>query len=424
MTARFLSSDGPREIGFTLLLIAVLSLGAVFVTRALLPASLRLDVPTDYESQYLPTGRSIAEGRGITRPNGDISTSVPPGYPLIIAGVVKMAGWLGADFDELMNLAIAIFFALSAVMLYLASREVWCGRGALIPPLLWILCPFSLWLAQSPNVEVPFFVFLFLAMALFFAGFHRTRTASLFFFCGVNIGIAMLIRPIAVVMGVMFAALVVLFERRHRMSARLALALLILAGNAAIVAPLEMWLYAHSNQVMPLSSNGPANLRLGLTFGINSSSNGQRSLNLPDRVVEVMAELNNRLTTSSSQADIMREALAVFRDRPISFTHLIIVKALRSWYGTDSGRAEHLTLLVQLPFVTLMVLGLIFTVRAQLVPRVVWVTIVLTVLYFWAMSMMVVPLLRYMTPVLGIAFLLIPGVLYPFQKYRTAAASE
>ena len=407
------------DFGLPLLLVGGLSLCAVFAARALLPANLRLLVPTDYVTQYLPTGQSIAAGRGITRPNGDLSTTIPPGYPVIIAGVLKVADWTGTDFDRLMNLAIALFFAQSSIMLYFASRQIWSGPLRLIPPLLWIVCPFNLWLAQSPNVEVPFFVFLFLSIALFFAGFSTDRKALLFFLCGISIGVAMLIRPIALFMGVMFAALALAFEHRRTIGGRFALAIILIVGNVLIVAPWEIWLYSQTKRLMPLSSNGAANLELGLTFGINRKD-PYEPLKLPTDVVDLMTELDKRIAPHSSQSGILSQALAVSRERPGPFLKLILIKAARSWYGTDSGRAENLSLLVQLPLLCMILLGLIFSVRAKLVAPVVWGTVLLSILYFWAMAMIVVPLIRYTAPVIGVGFLLVPATLfYLFRKGTT-----
>ena len=65
-------------------------------------------------------------------------------------------------------------------------------------------------------------------------------------------------------------------------------------------------------------------------------------------------------------------------------------------------------------------LGLIFSVRAKLVAPVVWGTVLLSILYFWAMAMIVVPLIRYTAPVIGVGFLLVRVMLfYLFRKGTT-----
>ncbi len=58
------------------------------------------------------------------------------------------------------------------------------------------------------------------------------------------------------------------------------------------------------------------------------------------------------LGTQLSTWDLLRIASGQVRERPAGMAGLVLLKAARSWYGTDSQRLEGVILLLQLVFLT------------------------------------------------------------------------
>ena len=97
---------------------------------------------------------------------------------------------------------------------------------------------------------------------------------------------------------------------------------------------------------------------------------------------------------------------------PVAFIKIIGIKATRSWYGIDSRQFEGPTLALQIVYLGLSVWGSIYAWRRGKELRKMITGNWLIVAYFWAMTMLVVPLLRYTLPVMGLLMIALPGVYY------------
>ena len=92
---------------------------------------------------------------------------------------------------------------------------------------------------------------------------------------------------------------------------------------------------------------------------------------------------------------------------------LVGMKILRAWFGTDSHtyEASAATLIV---FYGLLILGgFIGALRQRLVSTPVAALLIGLTIYFWSLSVLFEPLVRYMIPHLGLLFVVIPGLWRP-----------
>jgi hypothetical protein len=97
------------------------------------------------------------------------------------------------------------------------------------------------------------------------------------------------------------------------------------------------------------------------------------------------------------------------RTDPVAMAKLLAIKVMRSWYGTDSGRYELEIMLLQVPYLVLVLWGTLGSLRSDPVRRNFAVCIWVVVLYLWGMTVVVYSMLRYMMPAMGLLFVLIPG---------------
>jgi hypothetical protein len=49
----------------------------------------------DYAYFYAPVAKNLAGGKGLVTENGRLATLYPPGYPLMLAGLLRLADWTG-----------------------------------------------------------------------------------------------------------------------------------------------------------------------------------------------------------------------------------------------------------------------------------------------------------------------------------------
>ena len=160
-----------------------------------------------------------------------------------------------------------------------------------------------------------------------------------------------------------------------------------------------------------LGTEGIQTIRNGLTFAIiNKLSSFRQGVNVPQDVEILMRDFRARYDELQSLGGVVSAITAELRTRPITVAKLFALKAARSWYGTDSHRHEMPILLIQLPYLILILWSGIITWKQGGIPKQLAVGIWLMVLYFWGMTIISISTLRYMVPGMGLLFVLAPAV--------------
>ena len=387
---------------------------AVLVTlvfRAVLPAGYRVNENSDYIALYSPVAHNILAGRGITIGTGVPAVMTPPGYPLILAGVLGLSGVLrlpeGVGILALACLAMGV----CSVLVYVVARSMWGAVPALVAPVLWMTYPFVLWLTKQPNSEIPFLIAYYGAFGLFWSSVTQRAGGSYrrYALTGILVGGAALIRPIAIGLGVAFAAVLWLTRRDLAPRLRLGLVTALLVGNLAAVFPWEAWVYRQTGRAVLLGTVGAVSMRDGLVFA--HPLEYRTWITVPAGVKLVMEDAWARSKELNSSRDMLRFLAGEFRERPMAVGELLALKVARSWYGTDSGRHEGVILLIQALYVPVALWASFVAWRQGGRSRQLAVSVAVTVVYFWAMVTLVVPLLRYMVPAVGLLFVLLPVLL-------------
>ncbi|MEZ4539457.1 MAG: glycosyltransferase family 39 protein [Chloroflexota bacterium] len=403
----------------TLFIVAMLASGMFW---AVLPAEYRENQSTDYALAYEPVARNIVAGRGVTL-EGDIATRYPPGFAVLLAGIFRLGDALHVA-DETMVLAFRLLcVGLAVVLIYGLARLLWSPRAALIPAVAWMTYPFALWLTKQPNSEVPFIPVFFAAMLVFWWALLRergggARAGAFYLAAGALSGAAMLIRPAALGLSIVMALLVLLFAARATaLRTRLLYGALVVLGSILVVLPWEAAVYARTSAIIPLSSGGPATIYDGLTF-LAVPKDYRREVAIPEDVADLMWAIHERRAEATTTGGVFTVLVDEARVAPAAFIKLMLIKLARSWYGIDSRVMERPTLLIQIVYLLLATWGTLYCVRQGGAARRLIGGNWLIVFYFWAMTFTVIPLLRYMTPVMGLLMLPLPGVYYSLIAWR------
>jgi hypothetical protein len=230
----------------------------------------------------------------------------------------------------------------------------------------------------------------------------------------------MLVRPIALLVGMILGGLVFVRRSNERIRYRLAFLLIFLCGILIPVLPWEIWAYYQTGEVILLSTGGPPSIMDGLTFAVNSK--GYRpDFQFPGTVRTVMTDLDAQGYYLNSFPTILKAVWVEFQQQPVGMVHLFILKGLRSWYATDSGRGEIQSILIQIPYLALLISSFWLCWREK-TNRFLALTIGMLILYFWGMTTLVLSILRYMSLVFALGFLLAPGlVLFLRGKFHKPA---
>jgi 4-amino-4-deoxy-L-arabinose transferase-like glycosyltransferase len=193
----------------------------------------------DYARFYEPVARGILSGQGLRLDDGCLAVRYPPGYPAYLAGLFGLARALNVPEDSVVAVAILLITALTATLVFRMARTLWSDGWSVIAALAWLVYPFNLWLTKQTNSETPYLLLLYAALALYWElevseSESRPRYAAV----GLLLGLAMLVRPVAIAMGGILA--VYTWVRRSGRSSRRVRAVLVamlLLGSAIVVAP-------------------------------------------------------------------------------------------------------------------------------------------------------------------------------------------
>lgn len=383
---------------------ATLVVGLLFL--ALLPRAMAVDGHTDYAWSYAPVARSVMAGNGIRLPDGEPALRYPPGYPLLLATAFTIGNRVGAD-EATAALALnMVAFCASGVLLFALAARLWGPRRAWLAWMVWATYPLTLYLLKQPNSELPFLAML-LGTAYAIAGTLAVQRWWLWMFCGVLTGATMLIRPIAIGLGAVFASLALLAAPQRRAQA----ALLLVAGNVMAVAPWETWAFVQSGRIIPLSTGGVNGVLDGLTFAVRDKGFRDGAW-APSAAVATMRRLNDRdpeLTTFGAVAAALSAEVV---DAPRGVIELGAVKALRSWYATDSQRGERLTLIIQVFYLVLLLAATRSALQIGGTARHMAIGAWVVTSYFWALTVASLSIVRYMVPPINVLFVLIPALFW------------
>jgi len=188
---------------------------------------------------------------------------------------------------------------------------------------------------------------------------------------------------------------------------RLAGAGVLLAAVLAVVTPWEIWIYQQLGRMEPLSTGGLPSAIDGLTWA--RPLEARVPLHVPPDVASFIADLvrkdGNKEIRSTGQLAAWLADRAV--QQPLTVVKVIAYKVVRSWYATDSHRRENLILLIQLPCLALAVVGCVRAWRRGGQQRELVILVLAVVLATWLMIVMVLSIVVYMVPVMGLLFLLV-----------------
>lgn len=340
--------------------------------------------------------------------NGQVLNRYTPGYPLLLYGIFELAEWLNLEFVYLLFLVSAMFIAFSTVIVaeiaYLLSRST---VFAFISGLLFATHPYVLQGLSKVMSVTPFMTILYLTVLVWLI-FALNKTSNIVYpvLTGLLLGIAMMIRPIALFLPLIFMVMTLVFLKREPLVKRFVLSMLLVGVTVLAVLPWQLFNSRHGQSVL-LSSDEVHSMIDGVWFNEHPD---KKSLKLPADVDALSRDLVSREV--SGRGVFFQMVFRELRQRPGAVIKLYLIKAARSWYGVfgQDPRKETLKLVVSGFYLLLFFFALLrMDFKQRRWPVFGWLALVLVV-YFWAMTVLVVSMVRYMYPVFGLLVVFIPLV--------------
>lgn len=388
-------------------------IASVLITTAfltLLPENWSANESSDYSSFYEPVARNIIAGKGYTRDGSSFEAFYPPGYPLILAAQFSISKAVSIPEPLVLQIFIVIFTAFSVIFLFDLARRFSNTKSALLVALVWMTYPFLLWLTKQSNSELAFMAILFGACDLFFSVFYFfIKKEYLLILAGLLFGFAMLVRPIAVFFPIVLIIAILVTQISTPIFKKLIKIGIFLIGILAAVLPWEIYAYSNTGKIVFLSDNSSIAMRGGLVFAVSDDEYKQK-VNVPEDVQNLMVEIRqnyNNLTSTFAIVDYLKVKLS---EEPVAVIKLFGIKALRSWYATDSQRLEKYIVIIQIPYLLLILISSWFSWKKGGAARSLLIGIWLLTFCNWVMNIAVTSTLRYMVPIIGLLFVTIAQI--------------
>ena len=400
-----------------------MSLLVLLAIQVLAPSEWKTWYATDYRAAL----DSLLEGRPFIDSIGRPTVRYAPLFPMLLYGEAVLADTFGWSRQIVGAIVGAICIAVSATLLVQLVRRFVPVRIAWLAGFSVLLLPHLIWAWLRNLSVVPFLPLLMLSIVLVLRAIERRSSHPLWLFvAGVLLGLATLVRPIALylplvltpalIWGSQFVAIGIATRNetpRPTRRARVLAPLLFLVGMTVALLPWELWMFRHTGSVIPVTSGGINSLRDGISLNNKSF---REPLPLNPRLTKLLERIGAEYDSFDSPRALLTFLIGEARRDPLAVFQLYGLKVLRSWYGLDSqDRARErwlrwLALLYVLPtFCSLWVLGAGFRGRNQWSheARVAWCTgccVAGVTLYFWGMTTLAATIVRYMIP----AFVLLP----------------
>lgn len=382
---------------------ATLALLCHILFLLLLPTSLQRAPSPDYVKFYEPVAQTVASGGGFFLASKP-ALLYPCGIPIMYATTFRVADVLRISRKTGLRVLEALLLTVTSVLVSLLAMQILSLRVALLASFMWSAYPFHLWLTQQPD-STSALTLLLLCGVLLFVRWSTQGQRSLRYGClvGLILGIAALIKPIAIALPVIFVVLACLCVVSCRRRQRALFSLCVVIAYLFAVSPWEVWAREASGQWIPLCTNGPNVLIDGLTLGL---VRGVKPVWMPQDVRALTRDAVAHYGDLKTTGSIANFLIAKIRQEPKAVAQLFLLKAARSWYGNESRTFEKWVAVIQLLYLTFIIFGARAMSRGGTRSRNFLCIIGAIVLYFWVMTTFTaLPDLRYLVPGMSLAMI-------------------
>jgi len=188
---------------------------------------------------YNEVALNIISGKGITYRQETFS--IPPAYPLFLAGIFKI---FGQSYDAV-RIVQAILSALTCVLIYLTAKNLFNRKVGLIAGLIAVIYPSFILQSTAILTETLFTFLLVLTMFCLFRALDK-GLAGWGLAAGISLGLATLTRSVTLFFPVLILPLVFLYKKRQPIVATFRNFILILILMFLVISP---WAFKDSSIV-------------------------------------------------------------------------------------------------------------------------------------------------------------------------------
>lgn len=364
-----------------------------------------------YADGYDQLAENLVNGNGYRMyPDTAKTLMREPGYPILLAGIYAI---FGKSFAAVKWANMLMAIAVAGLMMRL-SRELSNNQVMILgPPLVFLFHPGTLIAESRGGIELLYTLFLAFFMSTLYVAVKSNR-AWYYVVSGGVLGLTVLVRSVPMLFPFVVLAYLLVFERQR------ASKVLIPCRNAAVMivamfVVLCPWIirnYSLTGKFVPTASVVGVSAQAGEYFFTHHSGadrwvlDGEaaaernvlaRQLGYPFKqgYYQCFYATEDELKFSSY---LFNKVAADYRRSPELFTRVIVTNLGYFWVGAKTESAVRMNLVVQLPLLSLAVIGIVLAVKINQFKCI--APMILLIVYSMAVSLPILAQARYSVPVI------------------------
>lgn len=361
-----------------------------------------MPVSTDIINDYDHIATNILAGNGFVRDIGDPDFSRGPGAPLFLSAIYLIFGKSYIAVRVIQSILDSITVLITMYLSWLLFKR-W--DRVYIVGIILAIYPIMIYSSNLVGVEA-LFCFSFMLTILIFVLAIRKDNAILFCISGIVLAFTTMVRstPLLypIIMGIWLGSWGGFTKKC------IYYFILLCCGYIITLAPWTIRNYKVFHEFIPTVANGGYNFYRGAPV-FSSGSLYERNQ------VEPPEDLQDQIGKSPNEFDAYlwhegwRNYKNAWDNSPLDVLKFLLYKAARFWFATDSGRYQEIIFAMQIPFLILSILGLVSIGWNHNFPKELWL-MALTIVYFWGIFIVMVPLARYTVPILPFLSIFVSGL--------------
>ena len=361
-----------------------------------------------YTDGYNQLAMNLVDGNGYRMyPDTAKTLMREPGYPLFLAGIFYV---FGNSFTAVKLANMLMAFAAAGLMVYLLRKLFSHALMILGPPLLFLFHPAILIAESRGGIEILYTLFLLLFMCTLYVAIRSNRIWHYVLSGGV-LGSTLLVRSVPILFPVLVLGYLVVFERQEKVLVHLRNVALMIVAMTFVISPWIIRNYALTRKFVPTASVLGVSAQTGEYILTHHASNNRRV------DTEAAAERNELARQLGypfkegyyqcfySSVDELRFSDYLFhrvendyRESPKLFLRIVLTNLGYFWVGGKTEDSIDMNLAVQLPFLILAAIGIVWFARTNRLKVV--APMILLILYSEAVCAPILAQARYSVPII------------------------
>ena len=374
----------------------------------------KLGILKSFNTDYTEPVLMLLEGNlSFINQYGELWNRGPFLYPLILAFQLKTALVFNINALYITSLFSIGTILFSGFILYKIARLFFSEnyRHAQLTLVLYLSIPFNIYSSSMPLSETPFGVFVLLSIYYLLKGFLNFNKSKYFLLSGVTLGLALLIRPIGILLPIVYLLIIFYFFFREYKRKAVYRMLFFAFAVFLTILPWSIYNYIKTDKIILLSSNGVGSIKDGHKL---YHKNYREKHEVSEHVKFIVDDFYKKRETLNTLPDIIDFLKDKFKEDKWAVINFYLYKAKRVWFGLDSQniKKERVIKIFSFLYIVLFMIAMYKVFKKNNREQIILLSIIILVTFtFWGMAILVVPLLRYVLLSYGLFTLLIPIIL-------------